>query len=406
MAGGSTIKIRRSAVAGKVPTTSDLSLGELAINTFDGKVFLKTSQTVGQNTTTAIVTLEKQLTAGTGVTITDGSINIGQSVSTSVSPTFAGATLNGVTSIIQPTIGTQNSLKVAGYVGSAGSVFAVGVSSTPADGIKLQSLTSDLANPAKLTISGSSILLKAGDKEWSFTDDGNIQLPSGGDIIGYTGSSVLKFPSVKRVTFDNHFIENNFTSVYDIDGTTNKIRTGGPGTLPLSYGYMKTLEVDGIVTFFGPIGHTEVGVANIIPYKSYYIKTVDVISLASDIGADLPFDDGNNYNYIYPSNYPVIFDITISETQGGSTVDLLDFHTEIYEESIMLSTVSPNSYQTQRAPRHFLNYDEDGNDIRGQMVDATFGDTYYDSDSQHIFIYTNSAGDGTPQRFDFTTGLG
>jgi hypothetical protein len=35
------IKIKRSNVTGRVPTTSDLALGELAINTFDGKLFLK-----------------------------------------------------------------------------------------------------------------------------------------------------------------------------------------------------------------------------------------------------------------------------------------------------------------------------------------------------------------------------
>ena len=37
------IKIKRTAVAGKVPTTSQLDLGELAINTTDGKLFLKKS---------------------------------------------------------------------------------------------------------------------------------------------------------------------------------------------------------------------------------------------------------------------------------------------------------------------------------------------------------------------------
>jgi len=36
-----TIRIKRSAVAGKVPTTGDLQLGELAINTFDGKLYTK-----------------------------------------------------------------------------------------------------------------------------------------------------------------------------------------------------------------------------------------------------------------------------------------------------------------------------------------------------------------------------
>lgn len=36
-----TIKLKRSSVTGKAPTTTDLELGELAINTFDGKLFIK-----------------------------------------------------------------------------------------------------------------------------------------------------------------------------------------------------------------------------------------------------------------------------------------------------------------------------------------------------------------------------
>lgn len=36
-----TIKIKRSSVAGKVPTTSDLSAGELAVNIADGKLFTR-----------------------------------------------------------------------------------------------------------------------------------------------------------------------------------------------------------------------------------------------------------------------------------------------------------------------------------------------------------------------------
>ena len=36
-----TIKLKRSAVSGNVPSTSDLELGEIAVNTYDGKVFIK-----------------------------------------------------------------------------------------------------------------------------------------------------------------------------------------------------------------------------------------------------------------------------------------------------------------------------------------------------------------------------
>ena len=35
------ITLRRTATPGKIPTTADMQLGELAINTHDGKVYLK-----------------------------------------------------------------------------------------------------------------------------------------------------------------------------------------------------------------------------------------------------------------------------------------------------------------------------------------------------------------------------
>jgi hypothetical protein len=40
-----TVKLRRSSTAGKVPTTDNLELGELAINTADGKVYFERGDT-------------------------------------------------------------------------------------------------------------------------------------------------------------------------------------------------------------------------------------------------------------------------------------------------------------------------------------------------------------------------
>ena len=37
------VLLKRSSVAGKVPTTSDLSHGELAVNFADGKIYYKNS---------------------------------------------------------------------------------------------------------------------------------------------------------------------------------------------------------------------------------------------------------------------------------------------------------------------------------------------------------------------------
>ena len=36
-----TIKLKRSSTEGKVPTTSQLALGEIAINTYDGRIFFE-----------------------------------------------------------------------------------------------------------------------------------------------------------------------------------------------------------------------------------------------------------------------------------------------------------------------------------------------------------------------------
>ena len=396
MASGSKIKIRRSAVKDKIPSVGDLSLGELAINTYDGKVFLKSSQTVGQTTTEQIITLEKQLTAGTGVTITSGAINIGQDVSKTISPTFAGATLNGVTTITQSILGKQDTLQVAGYVGSAGSVFAVGVSDTPSDGIVIKSLNSTLTDKAKLSLLGSPIILGTPNKEWSFSDTGNIKLPANGDIVDSENNSVLKNPDVKKLTFDKQLIDNNYCLVSNIDGTTDQIKTDGL----LSFYKQKNLEVDGMITFFGRKRHTEEGVANIVPYQTYYIKTVEVGLTAADLGLDQP-DPFSDLDPPPPPEFqssdPMSYNITISLTKGGPTFDLLDFQAADPDHAIMLSTVSPNSIQIQRAPIQFQRYDEEGNSITHLLVNATFGDTYYDSDAQRIYIFANSSLDGTPQ---------
>ena len=52
------IKLKRSAVAGRVPTTSSLALGEVAINTADGKLFFQRGDDTIQSffTTNALIT--------------------------------------------------------------------------------------------------------------------------------------------------------------------------------------------------------------------------------------------------------------------------------------------------------------------------------------------------------------
>ena len=70
------LKIKRSAVKGKSPTTANVSLGELALNTNDGRLFFKTTDSSG---TSAIATL-REISGGTGITATNGVLSLDNQV--------------------------------------------------------------------------------------------------------------------------------------------------------------------------------------------------------------------------------------------------------------------------------------------------------------------------------------
>lgn len=66
MAATNTIKLKRSNVQSSVPALGDLTLGELAVNTFDGKVFLKKND--GSDSVETIVTTHAQITGSIELT--------------------------------------------------------------------------------------------------------------------------------------------------------------------------------------------------------------------------------------------------------------------------------------------------------------------------------------------------
>lgn len=102
------IKIKRSAVASKVPTTGDLQLGELAINTFDGKLYTKKD-----NGTASIVEIGG---SSTGVTsFSAGTTGLTPSSATTGAVTLAGtlAVANGGTGVTTSTGSGSNVLSTS-----------------------------------------------------------------------------------------------------------------------------------------------------------------------------------------------------------------------------------------------------------------------------------------------------
>tara|TARA_B100001939_G_scaffold346764_1_gene366385 strand:- start:223 stop:1572 length:1350 start_codon:yes stop_codon:yes gene_type:complete len=70
------VKFKRSSVAGKIPALSNLETGELALNTYDGKLFLKVDTGgVGIGTTVSVVNPWVENYGATGISY-DGRINI------------------------------------------------------------------------------------------------------------------------------------------------------------------------------------------------------------------------------------------------------------------------------------------------------------------------------------------
>ena len=68
-----TIKLKRTAVQGKTPTTSNLDLGELAINTYDGRIFF-------EKDVDGILSIQEILTTDSDVT---GSLNLNGAITAS-----------------------------------------------------------------------------------------------------------------------------------------------------------------------------------------------------------------------------------------------------------------------------------------------------------------------------------
>lgn len=83
-----TIKLKRSSVSGNVPTTAQLDLGELAINTYDGKIFIKKD-----NGTASVVQIGTNSLLDLTDVVGDGSS--GQVLTTDGSGSFSFTTVSG-----------------------------------------------------------------------------------------------------------------------------------------------------------------------------------------------------------------------------------------------------------------------------------------------------------------------
>ena len=120
----SSILLKRSSTSGKVPDTSSLQVGEIALNTYDGKAFLHKSGSTNE--------VVEFVVAGANVT---GSINLTGAVTASAFAGYGGA-LTGVTASMRPDDFDFNSVPFAGTIGylqGSGSLYKVATTDNQID---------------------------------------------------------------------------------------------------------------------------------------------------------------------------------------------------------------------------------------------------------------------------------
>jgi len=110
------ILLKRSGVSGSIPTTASIDLGELALNTYDGKAFMHKSGSTDE--------VVEFVVAGS---TTSGSISVTGNV-TAAGFVGSGAGLTGVTASMRPDDFDFNSEPFAGtigYIQASGSLYKV-----------------------------------------------------------------------------------------------------------------------------------------------------------------------------------------------------------------------------------------------------------------------------------------
>jgi hypothetical protein len=102
-----TLKLKRSAVSGNAPSTGDLALGEIAINTYDGKIFIKKD-----DGTESIVTFEAGGSSNAG-TIEEDSFS-GNGSTTAFTLTTAPSSEENLLVFIDATFQNRDSFTISG----------------------------------------------------------------------------------------------------------------------------------------------------------------------------------------------------------------------------------------------------------------------------------------------------
>jgi len=365
------VKLKRTAVSGKVPTTSNLELGELAINTYDGRIFFEKdsgtatiseilttntenyitgSLTLNGNITATNITLSGDLVVeGTTTTINSTTVNIGDNIlelnyggTSTTSGLLVKDSTGGSTTSGSLLWDATNDYWKAGKLGSESEVITISniITNLPSGVVSgSQQVVSSLSN--------QSINLGTGAVTASyFVGDGS-QLTNVSATISENATVTGSFSNVSSFTVNHAFeTKNVIVSVYD----TNDSQII-PQSITLTDNNNVQITLSSAQSGFAVVakgGHIVSGSAgdasnlNGQP-ASYYLDYSNlnnipsgIISSSEQIDSDLFDIDGLVSSSAQISNYGVFAElngdglISGSSQLSGSTLDAITLNGPIF----------------------------------------------------------------------------
>jgi hypothetical protein len=230
-----SIILKRSSLPGKVPDTGSLNTGELAINTYDGKVFIKRSGNVDS--------IQTVLTTNS---ITTGSITITNTGSFSELVITKDANINRDLYVTNDIIGAGD-IDISGNITGSSALLSGSLILSGSQTItnNLTVLGNVNARQFNISVISSSVLFQSGSTKFGDTIDDSHQFTGSVQVTGsfyVNGSQVGVAPGPN--TFDFNLDPNAAGTVnYITDSTSNTLALAQTGSFDVKISNITRLSV-------------------------------------------------------------------------------------------------------------------------------------------------------------------
>ena len=213
----SIVQLKRSAVSGKVPDTGSLNLGELAVNTYDGKIYFKKSGSL--ESVESIVTTNSTITGSIRL---EGTASFG---SLKVNDTL---TVNHGVSVISGSLGVTSDLTVLGAINarqfnisviSSSILFESGSSKFGDTLDDIHNFTGSVNITGSFLVNGTEVGVSAGPNTFDFNLD-----PEAAGTVNFIQDSTGNTKTIARTGSFDVLIDNN--TYLSVSASAMNVTTG------------------------------------------------------------------------------------------------------------------------------------------------------------------------------------